>query len=438
MKHTNNSNGIEQEIDALLKRLFPICRSITGEGVRETLSALQKYAPMQIREVPTGTKVFDWTVPKEWNIRDAYIKDPSGKKIVDFKRNNLHVVGYSTPVSARMKLSELKKRLYSLPAQPSRIPYRTSYYNPDWGFCIADQELKALKDGAYEVVIDSTLEKGSLTYGELLIPGKTKDEVLISTYMCHPSMANDNLSGVILTTLLARELMKKKRELRYSYRFLFVPETIGAITWLAKNRAGVKRIKHGLVVTCVGDAGAFTYKKTRAGDSEVDAAAAYILSHSARPHRIIDFFPSGADERQYSSPGFDLPVGSLMRSMYDTFSEYHTSGDNLDFVNARYIRESLELYLRLISLIEHNETFINKNPYGEPQLGKRGLYSLLGAQKSPDVSERALQWVLNFSDGAHSLLDIAERSGIDFETILTTSKALRAHKLLAPAARRRN
>src|SRR3989344_2954568 len=175
MKHTNNSNGIEQEIDALLKRLFPICRSITGEGVRETLSALQKYAPMQIREVPTGTKVFDWTVPKEWNIRDAYIKDPSGKKIVDFKRNNLHVVGYSTPVSARMKLSELKKRLYSLPAQPSRIPYRTSYYNPDWGFCIADQELKALKDGAYEVVIDSTLEKGSLTYGELLIPGKTKD-----------------------------------------------------------------------------------------------------------------------------------------------------------------------------------------------------------------------------------------------------------------------
>ncbi|MBI4088149.1 DUF4910 domain-containing protein [Candidatus Kaiserbacteria bacterium] len=434
MKKTANNRAVENEADALLKRLFPICRSISGNGVRETLRELQKYAPVRMCEVPTGTKVFDWTIPREWNISDAYIKDPSGKKIVDFKENNLHVVGYSTPVHTKVKLAELKKRLYSIPEKPSLIPYRTSYYNPDWGFCISHEQLLALKEGTYEAVIDSTLTDGSLTYGELLISGKTKDEVLISTYICHPSMANDNLSGPVLATLLARELAKEKK-LRYSYRFLFVPETIGAIVWLSKNRARVHRIRHGLVATCVGDDGAFTYKKTRDGNAEIDRIVAHVLAHASRPHRIVDFFPSGSDERQYSSPGFNLPIGSLMRSMYDTFPEYHTSADNLDFVNGRNIAETLELYRRVIFVLERNERYKNTNPYGEPQLSKRGLYSLLGAQ-SPDVSERALQWVLNFSDGRHSLLDIAERSGIDFETIHTTSRALRAHKLLAPVQKK--
>src|SRR3989344_3046118 len=321
MKNTGNNEMLEREMGALLKRLFPICRSITGQGVRETLAILRELIPLQVREVPTGTKVFDWTVPKEWNILDAYIKDPSGRKIVDFKQNNLHIVGYSAPVRAKMPLAELKKRLYSLPDQPTRIPYRTSYYNPDWGFCISHEQLVSLKDGTYEVVIDSTHAAGSLTYGELLIRGRSADEVLISTYVCHPSMANDNVSGVILTTLLARSLMKEKG-LRYSYRFLFIPETIGAITWLSKNRARAKRIKHGLVATCLGDAGAFTYKKSRDGNAVIDAATMHVLACSDYPHRVVDFFPSGSDERQFSSPGFNLPVGSLMRSMYYTFDEY--------------------------------------------------------------------------------------------------------------------
>ena len=436
MKNTGNNEMLEREMGALLKRLFPICRSITGQGVRETLAILRELIPLQVREVPTGTKVFDWTVPKEWNILDAYIKDPSGRKIVDFKQNNLHIVGYSAPVRAKMPLAELKKRLYSLPDQPTRIPYRTSYYNPDWGFCISHEQLVSLKDETYEVVIDSTHAAGSLTYGELLIRGRSADEVLISTYVCHPSMANDNVSGVILTTLLARSLMKEKG-LRYSYRFLFIPETIGAITWLSKNRARAKRIKHGLVATCLGDAGAFTYKKSRDGNAVIDAATMHVLACSDYPHRVVDFFPSGSDERQFSSPGFNLPVGSLMRSMYYTFDEYHTSGDNLAFVKARYIRESLELYQKIIFILEHNGTYKNTNPYGEPQLGRRGLYALLGADKNPTMNEQALQWTLNFSDGSHSLLDIARRAKMDFETILATSEALLAHKLLVLVTRRR-
>lgn len=294
----------------LLERLFPICRSITGNGVRETLAIIKEYIPLQIREVPSGTKILDWTVPSEWNVRDAYIEDPSGKKIVDFKKNNLHLMGYSTPVRAKMKLKDLEPHLHSLPKQPSLIPYRTSYYRKNWGFCLSDAQRAALKDGIYTVVIDSSLTNGSLTYGELFIPGKSKDEILISCYVCHPSMANDSISGVALATMLGQILLTQKN-LGYSYRIIFIPETIGAIAWLAKNRRGVRRIKHGLVATCLGDKAPCTYKRTRQGDAMIDRAAEKALIDSKLPYRIENFRPIGSDERQFNSPGFNVPVGSL-------------------------------------------------------------------------------------------------------------------------------
>lgn len=432
-KHTAHNATFEKDIDALLRRLFPICRSITGNGVRETLSILREYVPLKVHEVPTGTKAFDWTVPKEWNIGDAYIKDPSGKKIVDFKKNNLHVMGYSTPVRAKMRLAALKQHLHSLPEQPDLIPYKTSYYKEAWRFCLSHKQLRVLKDGMYEVVIDSTLKKGSLTYGELLIPGKTKEEVLISAYVCHPSMANDSLSGVVLTTFLARALMKKK-DLRYSYRFLFIPETIGAIVWLSKNRARAKHIKHGLVATCAGDAGPFTYKKTRAGNATIDRVVERVLAASGKRYSIVDFFPWGSDERQFNSPGFNLPVGSLMRSVYGTFPQYHTSGDDLRFVRGKYVRESLECYLNVVQALEHEPTYLSLNPYGEPRLGKRGLYGISEPDdKDAEAKERALLWVAAYADGAHSLADIAAYSGIDPKIISSAAALLERHRLLKRA-----
>lgn len=435
-------------MDALLKRLFPLCRSLTGNGVRETLRIVRGYIPIVMHEIPSGTKAFDWTIPKEWNIRDAYIKDPSGKKIIDFKRNNVHVMSYSVPIRATMPLKELKKYLHSLPSEPGFIPYKTSYYRENWGFCLTHRQLKTLKEGSYEVVIDSSLKDGSLTYGELFIPGKTENEVLISTYVCHPSMANDNLSGVVLATFLARALMKEK-SLRYSYRFLFIPETIGAIAWLSKNRASVRRIKHGLVATCVGDKGPFTYKKTRAGDAAIDRIVEKVLKDSGKPYSLVNFFPWGSDERQYNSPGFNLPVGSLMRSMYGTFPEYHTSGDNLRFVRGKYIAETLELYRRVLVLLDRDTGLLtvkkklkvrrltpgtayrSGNPYGEPQLGKRGLYG--ASDPEAEEKERALLWLMAYADGAHSLSDITARSGTRPAIVAEAAKALLKHKLLKPS-----
>lgn len=406
---------VGQGMYQLIERLYPICRSITGNGVRETLSIINEYIPLEVREVPTGTKVFDWTVPKEWNIRDAYIKDLKGERIIDFQKSNLHVVNYSIPVRKTLSLEELKKHLHTLPDYPDWIPYRTSYYQENWGFCLSHNQFLGLKEKEYEVCIDSSLEEGHLTYGEYVVQGATEDEFLISCHVCHPSLCNDNLSGITLTTYLARYLSTVS--LKYSYRFLFIPGTIGSITWLALNEDKVFRIKHGLVVACVGDAGKSSYKKSRQNDAEIDKAVIHALKESGQEYEIVEFFPYGYDERQYCSPGFNLPVGCLMRTPNGRYPEYHTSEDNVGFVKPEFLMDSLSKYLAVLNVVEANKRYVNQNPKCEPQLGKRGLYGSTGGQKNSVVSQFALLWVLNLSDGNHSLLDISERSGMKFNDI---------------------
>jgi aminopeptidase-like protein len=413
---------------AFVEELFPICRSITGDGIRETLRRIGERIPLELHEVSSGTPVFDWTVPKEWNIREAYIEDPGGRRVVDFRDHNLHVVGYSVPVDARMPLSELREHIHTLPDRPGLIPYRTSYYNESWGFCMAHEQFEHLADGEYVVRIDSSLETGSLTYGELVLAGDSEAEVLISCHCCHPSLANDNLSGIALATQLAQHLSGVQR--RHTYRFLFVPGTIGAISWLALNEQRVNNIQHGLVVTCVGDAGQPTYKRSRRSGAMIDRAAAHVLHHSGQPHRIVDFSPYGYDERQYCSPGFDLAVGSLSRTPHGEYPEYHTSGDDLDFVRASCLADSLSLYLQVLDILENDGEFRNLSPKGEPQLGRRGLYPSVGAQ-GVGSELMARLWVLNLSDGRHSLLDVAERSGLPFHEVKEAARVLSESGLLA-------
>jgi len=420
-----------QQMYELIERLYPINRSITGDGVRETLRIVSEVLPIEIREVPTGTPVLDWTVPNEWNIRDAYVADSSGHRVIDFREHNLHVVGYSTPLRRRMSLSELRPHLHTLPDRPDLIPYVTSYYKETWGFCLAQVDLDRLPEGEYEVVIDSDLQEGSLTYGEWFLPGETEDEILISAHTCHPSLANDNLSGIAVAAHLGRSLIGTRP--RYSYRFLFAPGTIGSITWLALNEDRVGRIKHGLVLAGVGDRGSAAYKQTRRGDSEIDRAVAHLLEAGAHPEAVRAFSPWGYDERQYNSPGFELAVGCLMRTPHGTYPEYHTSADNLGFVRAESLESSLELCRSLVDLVERNRTYRNLSPRGEPQLGRRGLYpSTGGGPAGPD--RMAVLWVLNQSDGRHSLLDIATRSGLRFELIAAAAAALEAVDLLAPSS----
>lgn len=415
------------ELHAFASELYPICRSISGDGLRSTLSRIRERIPLTIHEVPTGTAVFDWTVPKEWNIRDAYIAGPTGERVVDFRNSNLHVVNYSRPVHAKPSLSELRPHLFTIPEHPDWIPYRTSYYKEDWGFCLSHNQLLALTEGEYEVCIDSTLEDGSLSYGELFLPGRSTDEVLISCHACHPSLANDNLSGLSVATFLAQHLMG--RELRYSYRFLFIPGTIGAITWLARNREDAARIRHGLVLTCIGDSGGFHYKKSRRGDAEIDRAAAVALRHCGESAEVLDFSPYGYDERQYCSPGFNLPVGCLMRSVWGTFPEYHTSADNLNFIRPESLAGSLRVCASIIEVLEENRTCVNQMPWCEPQLGKRGLYRSTGGESiAQEITARL--WVLNLSDGSHSLLDIAERSALPFSAIRDAADVLTEAGLL--------
>ena len=416
-----------QELHGFAEKLYPICRSITGSGLRETLRSIQSRIPLKIFEVPSGTPVFDWTVPKEWNICDAYIKDASGKRVVDFQRSNLHVLNYSVPVHATLPLTELKQHLFTLPDHPDWIPYRTSYYKEQWGFCLTHNQLSALGDGNYEVQIDSTLEAGHLSYGECYLPGRSKEEVLISTHVCHPSLANDNLSGIAVATSLAQFLAGK--ELRYSYRFVFVPGTIGAITWLATNSDKAKDIRHGFVLTGIGDRGGFHYKRSRQGDAEIDRAAAVVLRHCGEASETLEFSPYGYDERQYCSPGFNLPVGCLMRSVWGTFPEYHTSADNLDFVHPEQLARSLRVCVSICDVLENNKSYRNQNPFCEPQLGKRDLYRGTGGE-SLETEIHARLWVLNFSDGEHSLLDAAERSGLPFETIRSAAELLCERGLL--------
>jgi aminopeptidase-like protein len=440
-KRLNESDGgaAGAAIYRLIAELYPICRSITGDGVRNTLRIIGRNVPLEIKEVPTGTRVFDWTVPKEWNIRDAYIKNSEGERIIDFRESNLHVVSYSMPVRARMSLSELKPHIHSLPEQPDRIPYRTSYYSETWGFCLTQRQFEALEEGEYDVCIDSSLHDGHLTYGQVYLPGELREEVLISCHVCHPSLCNDNLSGIGVATLLAEHLQASSR--LYSYRLLFIPGTIGAITWLALNESKLPNIKHGLVLSGVGDRGSLTYKKSRDGAAEIDRVVAHVLQHSGQGWEVQEFSPYGYDERQFCSPGINLPVGRLSRTPHGTYPEYHTSGDNLQFVNSGKLGETFATCVEIVSMLENNDVFLNLNPKCEPQLGKRGLYHAMGGQTEARLSEMALLWVLNLSDGRHSLLDIAERSGLKFETVRRAAQALeegallrRQHQCVASAA----
>ena len=420
--------SIGDDMYRLAEELYPICRSITGDGVRETLRIISRQIPVSIHEIPTGTLVFDWTVPREWNIKDAWIKNEKGERIVDFKKCNLHALNYSTPVHKKVSLAELKQHLYSLPDRPDWIPYRTSYYEEEWGFCLSHNQLTGLKEGTYEVFIDSSLEKGHLTYGEYVLRGESEDEILISAHICHPSLANDNLSGISLATFLAKNLSHVSH--KFTYRFLFIPGTIGSITWLSRNESILGRIKHGIVVSCVGDGGGPTYKRSRRGNSEIDRVMQYVLESSFKQPVIVDFSPYGYDERQFCSPAFDLPVGLFERSQYGQFPEYHTSADNLDFIKPEYLAESYRIIASVIDILEHNVRFINTNPKCEPQLGKRGLYEAIGGDNERARKQMAMLWVLNQSDGTKSLLDIAIRADIPFSIIRDVARLLEKHGLL--------
>ena len=417
-----------QTLFALAARLYPICRSITGDGVRQTLAILGESIDLDVHEVATGTPVLDWTVPKEWNIRDAYVKDRSGRRVIDFRQSNLHVLNYSTPVHRVMTLAELKPHLHTLPEQPGMIPYRTSYYKEQWGFCLSHDHLLQLEEGDYEVMIDTDLADGHLTYGEYLHRGESADEVLLSSHICHPALANDNCSGLAVLATIAAWL--RGRQTRYSYRFLFAPGTIGAITWLALNENRLSRISHGLVVSCLGDGGGPTYKRSRQGGAEIDRIMETLVRADGRQGTVVDFSPYGYDERQYCSPGFDLPVGLLQRSSFGTFPEYHTSGDNLDFIRPEHLASSWRVIADLIEILETNWTPLNLLPKGEPQLGRRGLYAAIGGNASASETAMAYLWVLNLADGSHSLLDMARRSGLPYRSIAMAAGLLRDHGLL--------
>jgi aminopeptidase-like protein len=421
------------EAHALAARLYPICRSITGDGVRQTLAVLNERIPLQIHEVPSGTPALDWTVPDEWNPRAAWIKDPDGRTVVDFQNHNLHLVNYSQPIHQTLSLDELAPHLHSLPDHPDWIPYRTSYYAPAWGFCLPHSLRQSLQPGPYEVFIDANLRPGHLTYAEHVLPGATDEEVLLSVHLCHPSLANDNLSGIAIAAQLAERLAALPR--RLTYRFLFIPGTIGSIVWLSRNPDCAARVRHGLVLSCLGDPGAPTYKKSRRANAPIDRAVALALRDRDAPHEILDFSPYGYDERQYGSPGFNLPVGLLTRSQHGTYPQYHTSADNLDFIRPEALADSLLLLLRTLEILEGDATYLNLLPCGEPQLGRRGLYDSIGGANERHQRQMALLWVLNQSDGDHSLLDVADRSGLPFPRIREAADRLLDAHLLAPVKR---
>jgi aminopeptidase-like protein len=418
-----------EEIHALMTELFPLRRSLTGDGVRETLRRIGRDLPLELVETPSGTEVFDWTLPPEWNAREAWIAGPDGRRVVDLAEHNLHLVGYSVAVHERLPLEELRPRLFTHPEHRDRIPFRTSYYTRTWGFCLEQQRLDALPDGEYEVLVDATHDDdGFVTYGEVVLPGETEDEVLLSTYCCHPSLANDNLSGVALLAVLGRALAARPR--RHTYRLLWSPGTIGPLAWLWRNEARLDRIAHGLVVSCVGDPGPITYKRSRRGDADVDRAVAQVLRERGAEHRLLDWIPWGGDERQFGSPGFDLPVGAFSRTPADAFPEYHSSADDLEFVRPEPLADSYDVLLDVLDVLDGNARYVNQSPKGEPQLGKRGLYRPTGGGSSEEL---ALLWVLNLSDGEHDLLRIAERSKLRFSEVRAAADRLLEPGLLAPA-----
>jgi aminopeptidase-like protein len=409
-------------LHAMVQELYPLCRSLSGRGVRETLKAIARRIPLRIHEVPTGTPVLDWEVPREWNIRGARIEALDGRVLVDFDRLNLHVVSYSNPVDAVVSRDELARHVHTLPDQPGLVPYRTGYYADDWGFCLSHQQWLSMTDDAYRVVIDSTLAPGSVSYGEVFVPGERSEEVLLSIHCCHPSLANDNLSGIAVATRLAQRLSQRRN--RLSYRLLFVPGTIGSLCWLAANETGaVRRIRHGLVLTCLGDAGDFHYKQSRRGNAAVDRAVPYVLGRRGEPFHILPYAPTGYDERQYCSPGFNLPVGCFMRSPNGSFPEYHTSADNPGFITGEAMAGSLDALSEILALLDADTVYRRVDGRGEPQLGRRGLYRAIAGQKEgAGATQIALLWVLNLADGEHSLLDMAERSGLPFREIAAAAR----------------
>jgi aminopeptidase-like protein len=419
----------------LATRLWPITRSLAGPGFRESLGIIEEaHGPIERHRFQTGEQVLDWVVPPEWHIREAWIKGPDGQTVVDIRDSNLHVVSYSEPVHAEMTLEELQERLWSLPEQPDAIPYRTSYYNRSWGFCLQDRRRRELVPGTYEVHIDAELVEGQIELGEITIPGQTEQEVLLSTYLCHPSMANNELSGPMVVAQLGDLLRARAEPPRFTYRLLLVPETIGAIAYLARFGARLReRLVAGYVVTCIGDPGAFTYKHSRRGGTLADRAALHVLRHAGEEYGEADFYPPCSDERQYCSPGFDLPVGSLMRTPYFVYPQYHTSLDDLDLVTADALGGSLRMYHRVIEAIEAAATYRVTVAEGEPRLGPRGLYAATGGAKVNDEAKRDMMFLLNYCDGGADLLAAAERAGRPIWELEPTVRRLLDHDLLRRA-----
>lgn len=421
-----------QSLYALCERLYPICRSITGPGVRETLAVLQEFADLEIGEVPSGTPVFDWTVPPEWRLKRAWLEGPDGRRVVDTADHNLHVVSYSVPVDRTLALDELQAHLHSLPDQPDAIPYRTSYFSETWGFCLPHRLRESLPAGEYRAVVDASLAPGALSYGEIFLPGESDREILISTHVCHPSLANDNLSGITVATHLAAHFAADPGPRRYGLRFVFVPGTIGAITWLATNEHRIGNMVAGLVLSGIGDPGPFTYKKSRRGDGLMDRLFEARLTADASGE-VRPYLPYGYDERQYCSPGIDIAAGCLMRTPYGEYPEYHTSGDNLSLITADALAGSFELCRQVLADAQCVETYRNLSPKCEPQLGRRGLYDNVGGDNQSKTAQLALLWLLSHSDGAHSTLDIHELSGIGLDVLDAAARRLEDADLLAPA-----
>ena len=417
---------------ALAAALFPLTRSLTGPGYRETLARLEEVTGAMERHLfATGEQVFDWTIPREWTVREAWIRGPDGEVVCDLKDHNLHLVSYSAPVHAWLTLDELQPHLHSLPGQPDAIPYRTTYYREDWGFCLRHADRERLRDGVYEVYVDADLAPGHVELGEVLLGPEDAPEVMFSTYCCHPSMANNELSGPVVCAFLAALLREREGELRHRYRILFVPETIGTIAYLSRVGEHLRtRLVAGYVVTCVGDPGAFTYKRSRRGDTLADRAAEHVLEHLGEPSTAEDFTPFGSDERQYCSPGFDLPVGSLTRTMYHRFPEYHTSLDDLSLITPEALGGTLRAYAAIVDALEANEVLVTTQPFCEPQLSQRGLYPTTGGGLSGEQRLKDTMAVLNWCDGTRDLLAVAERTGRPVTALREAAEPLLAHGLL--------
>ena len=430
-----NVKNIGAQMHGWAHDLFPICRSLTGDGVRATLSYIQERLPgLQILSVPSGTQAFDWTVPDEWTIRDAYVLDESGTRIIDFKENNLHIVGYSEPVDQYLDLEELNNHLYSLSEQPDAIPYITSYYARRWGFCLTHNQRLSLLPGRYHVVVDSDLKPGVLNYAELVLPGETDEEVLLSTYICHPSMANNEISGPVVTMALVQWLQSLEKR-HYTYRIIFIPETIGSIIYLSRNIEHLKRqVKAGFNITCIGDERCYSYLPSRAGDTLSDRAALHVLKHIDPEFIRYSWLDRGSDERQYCGPGIDLPIATIMRSKYGQYPEYHTSLDDLSLVTSEGLEGGFNALQQAILAVEHNVR-PKTTVLGEPQLGKRGLYPTLSTKESGE-KVRVMMNLISYCDGRHDLLEIAELIGEPMGKLVEILKTLVAHGLIEVVSQR--